>query len=256
MLRIAEWGLQIVVLWVVAGLYARGANFDTASYFHRVSIVSLWTALLLAGGYMLNTFTDRHADALESDRASTHPALVLTLSLAFIVAGLFAMWRFEPSTAVRCIAFAQVAVLFAYTVPGPRLKERGWAGLVAAAVFQRVPGFLAVVLAFRVDGARALALVVWLIVLGFLFIMEHQIEDFATDRRAAVRTWAARVGIERARVATRRAYRWFGLASVGCAVVLAVTGDGAASLFAALGLLGFGAATVALFRLRYASSTG
>jgi chlorophyll synthase len=254
-LRAGEWGVQMLLLAIVAAVYYGTIDAGVAAYAAAVSRVALWTVFLLAGMYVFNDYCDRRADAHKPSfprDAAAHPRRTLILAVALSTAGLALAGVLAPRPAVRILAGAQLLAGIAYSAPPVRLKERGWWGVLTAALVQRIPTFWMVVLAFPVSAAAAWTLTAWLAVAGLLFILEHQIEDLDADAAAGVRTLAAALGRERARRLVTRCYRAFVPVTAAAAAIIAFAGGFVAGgvILAAAGTL-----LLVLLRRRYASGT-
>ena len=256
-LRVDEWGVQLLILWVVAAVYYGSSGAALAPYVRQVGLVSVWSAFILAGVYVLNDYFDRRQD-IEKPRferiAAERPAAALAVSIVFTAIGLLLAVMLAPNSWIKLVAAVQIAALVAYSAAGVRLKERGWLGILTPAVFQRIPAFLMVALAFPGAAHHAAALGIWLLTMGFLFIFEHQIEDWESDRRSGVRTWAVTAGRSRAARACRLSYGVFWGASAVAAENFASTARRPEAFGSAALLLATSAVFTVLLRRRYASN--
>lgn len=253
-LRVADWGVQLLLLWGLALVYHAGSGLAALPFVRHLAAVSAGTAVLMAGAYLFNNWCDRDADrhkARHDALAQRRPGLVLALAGACLGGGPVLLWLLARSPAVAAVGAAQAAVAVLYSLPGPRLKERGRWGLVAATLAQRVPALVMLALGFPVRAATLAALLGWTTVVGLLFIVEHQLEDLRTDSRTGVRTWAAGAGRLRAQRARQRLYGVFGLVNLAAAAAVALAAPGAAGVAAAVFLLAGGATLRTLGQRRY-----
>jgi 4-hydroxybenzoate polyprenyltransferase len=235
-LRVPDWGVQLLIGPVVAFVYWRVAGLAAGPFTLQVLKVTLWSVVYLAGGYMVNNHCDRFADRRKT-RPQSGPGLsprhTLLLAAGGVVASLGALPLLFPQAPVRAVGAAAVAAGLAYSLPWPRLKERSWLGMLTAAVTQRLPAFLMTVLAFPDQPAALLALAAWLVVLGLVFILEHQLADRADDLGAGVRTWATGRGRMAGQLARHRLYRVYRWATLGAGLILLATAPGWSGLTAA-----------------------
>lgn len=253
-LRIGEWGVQVILLWLVAAVYFGVAGVELRPFAQHLVRVTLWTGLLMAGGYMINDFHDRREDRGKRTRRSLvqrRPWLVYALGLCSLATGMVLIVLSAPTTGIVVVAGIQVAGGLAYSMPGTRLKERGVWGLLAAATLQRIPSFLMFVLAFPRRPLAVAALLAWLLVVGLIFILEHQLLDLRHDRAASVRTWVTERGRLEAQELRHRLYLWLTAATCFAAAAMAIAAPGTRGLRAALLTLGLGGLAHFLLAHRY-----
>jgi len=241
-LRIGDWGVQLLLLWFASLVYFLVSHVDPVRFVAHLSLVSLWSSLLLMGGYLINNYCDRFEDrgkGYREPRVQDEPGKVLFIGIICLVCAAVILVSMSPNRSIVVVGAVQIAGGLAYSLPGPRLKERGGWGMLTAAAMQRIPGFLMVVLAFPPRAAAAMAMTVWFLVVGLVFILEHQLADLADDKRAGVRTWATVRGRLRTQRARYRMYRVFGMVSVATAVAILVETPTRSGLFSSLLLVGF-----------------
>lgn len=116
-------------------------------------------------------------------------------------------WLLLPSSpAVWILLGLELALLVGYSVPPVRAKERGALALVFDASYAYVVPIALTFAAFgqqdvgSVDDLTPLVVtsMAWAFVTGLRGIAFHQIDDLDDDRVAGTRTWAVRLGRERA----------------------------------------------------------
>jgi 4-hydroxybenzoate polyprenyltransferase len=172
-----------------------------------------------AFGYWLNDWSD-----IAEDRAAGKVNRVASLTLPQRWAGLgltvgvailpwLAGWL--PLTPLTLgFLVAEAAVFMAYSLPPIRLKKRGFAGVLADALYAH-----ALPLAFAgatmqsvgdtlpdgqpPEAALWLSGLTWSLCLGLRNILTHQLADAANDRRSGTRTFVVRVGVRLARALRR-----------------------------------------------------
>lgn len=253
--RAREWGVQLIILWLITAVYYGTAAVDLPRYVMQVARVTVWSAFILAGAYVFNDYCDRRADSVRTGSAHTpslRPRATLLLAVASCSIGVALAFRLAGDSRVRFLVILQVLAGLAYSLPPVRLKERGWAGVAAPALFQRLPNFWMVALAFPVATRGALAVSVWLALTGLLFIVEHQLEDIDADRGSGVKTLAIDRGWAWTQRAVSIAYRLF--VAVGAVAALALALDGGRSVAAGLGIAACSLLLAGLLRRRYASN--
>lgn len=242
-LRIGEWGVQLILLWLAAVAYFPVAGVAAAAYLTHLARVSLWTALLVCGGYLINDVHDRVQDRGKRPRdslAQRRPRLVYGMGLGSLAAGMTSIVLSAPGSAIVTVAAVQAAGGLAYSVPGIRLKERGVWGVVTAATLQRIPSFLMFVMPFPARPAATAAMLAWFLVVGLIFIVEHQLSDFRHDRSAGVRTWATDHGQLVARQALHRLYRLFTMVNWATAAAMFAAAPGLRGALSGALLFGLG----------------
>lgn len=187
-----------------------GTGYATAVVVHErplalaPQLALLIVAVSLAATFasVLNDLTDRAVDrrAGKLNRLEGWSRSWCAAALAAPVAGgailAIAAYRHDP----RSLAlFAGIYVAFAlYSAPGPRLKCRGAAGMLAdAAGAHLLPTLLAAFTVFhasarQVDPAWMAAAGCWALALGIRGAIWHQLSDLRADSRTGVRTFALR----------------------------------------------------------------
>ena len=190
--RVPCWGIQLPIHWVVAAAYFFTIDVSAAAYLTETLRISSWLALFLPAAYLSNDFFDRHDDIYKrgsehdtvapdnpsARRAGAHAAVKLALAMFLTTAGVGLVYHQSDSAGIRLIAWVMVLGSVAYSAPGLRLKERGLAGVLTAASLQRIPALVMQVLCFPANGSSAAVLSVWLLVMGVIFIIEHQLGIF------------------------------------------------------------------------------
>jgi 4-hydroxybenzoate polyprenyltransferase len=158
----------------------------------RTLLVLLTVVLWAAFGYGINEIADRTHDARagRTSRATAlgrAPLAAFLLGTAVLAVGSSLLW--SEGLAVPVVVAAGLALAVAYSVPPVRLKERGAAGVVAGGAAQWTAPIL--VLAIASPGAEGASLVALSVALGIRWLLVHQLQDAAADRRAQVRTFVS-----------------------------------------------------------------
>ena len=174
--------------------------------------LSCCTILGIAGfGYFLNDYTDREEDRLagKANVTSTLRPLALWALLAFLLCLAVAPWALYfpmDGTSLGLLA-AEFGLFLLYSAPPIRLKERGFAGVLADAGYAHVVPALLAAHTFALLGTLEPApllpylvcLGIWQAVVGLRNIVLHQAGDHAKDLATGTRTWATATGLARVR---------------------------------------------------------
>ncbi len=185
-------------------LFTGGAPFAQSVTAIVCALLTIWG---IAGlGYLSNDMFDREADREAGRRngaAELSPGrLALTFAL-LLAAGLGPWVLYFPVDAVSAsLLAAEAALLLAYSAPPVRLKDKGWMGAAADALYAHVtPALLAAytfhALTGRVYGdfgAFAAALAGWQFFQGLRNILTHQLSDADNDRASGSATFVTRHG--------------------------------------------------------------
>ena len=240
---------------MVSLVYFLAIDPEPWRFVRELTIVCACQTLLLAGGYLANDYFDRHRDRLDPRRlpmSESGARARATASILLLGAGLVTAHALGSAPSTPAIAWGQVMLGLAYSIPGARLKERGAIGLVAAALLQRLPAFAMIVLAFPAHLAVAALLGSWLSVLGLVTILEHQMNDESADRAAGVRTWCVARGWSAALRVRSALYRVFAANTLVVAAFLAWSPGAVRGIVSAIIMLviGFGFVILAPRRFR------
>lgn len=154
-------------------------------------------ALVGFAAYLLNDFFDRKQDARSGKLNMAelfHPVLILILALVFFAIG-FSM-VYHISIPAFYILNLQFVLLMLYSLPGVRLKERGFAGVVSDALYAHLVPIL-VLLALLCeetmpDQKACLLLLMFGFFLGLRDILLHQVDDIEKDRVSGTQTFAVK----------------------------------------------------------------
>ena len=191
--RLRDWIVQLPLVVVPAAVYAFTTVANARDFWISCAwVIAIQTPLVMAG-YVVNDLCDARADREKRGGALPSPRerrAQWALAAVATLAGLALSMALPP--APRLAIWAMTLAGFAYSLPGIRLKERGALGLFAAASLQRLPAFALVIPWPLRDPALAILLGFWLLGIGLVFILEHQVADVDADRRAGVCTWTAR----------------------------------------------------------------
>lgn len=170
---------------------------------------SFATIFGIAGfGYLSNDYTDREQDV----KAGKFNALVsmqswqIVLLLLFFLSAAILPWVFFfPMDAISGgLLGAEFLLFILYAVPPFRLKERGWPGALADALYAHtVPAILAGY-TFYLLGDQTYPYLVpllamlggWQLMLGLRNILLHQLKDYDNDQQSETRTWVTKMGPE------------------------------------------------------------
>jgi hypothetical protein len=225
------WGHKLVS--ILCGFLLTLAMLGEAVAPHALALLVVLAAMIPGAAYVsiVNDVTDIGADAAagKANRMAGQPRAVRAFALALSIAvGLCFAWIWRDQTALlACYAAAWLSFTL-YSVAPVRLKQRGFAGVLAdGAGAQLFPTLTAGLAAFAAAGATPDplwlgALALWALAYGIRGNLAHQLGDRSADRRAQVATFAAR----RPRISTERvaARIVFPLELAGLATMLALLG--------------------------------
>ena len=164
----------------------------------------LWLVCFFAAAYLVNDLSDRACDLRAGKHRPAHD-LGVTRAWAVVVAHLlvsgvavFLLGSEQPLLTGLGLVVSYL-LLFTYSLPPLRWKERGVAGLFVAAASQRVAPMVVLAAALpRLD-----AVTLWMMALALLqgvrWILIHQVQDMGADDQAQVQTWALQRGADLAR---------------------------------------------------------
>ncbi|UCC44609.1 MAG: UbiA prenyltransferase family protein [Candidatus Zixiibacteriota bacterium] len=215
--RIREWGVHLLVLVVVSMSCYSVTDERLFSYFYFLGLVSLHYGCMLAFCYLLNDRTDRIVDLdqgkKKSSRELSHRQLA-TILASLLVIGVGAIMYITVSLGIMVLVVLQIIVAIVYSIKPVRLKERGIWGILAAAIIQRVPAFTIFATLISLNVIVYIYICFWLSLLGLIFILEHQIEDWYGDQNLSVKTYVVTIDIDAGRRLRRHVYLAFLLYAV------------------------------------------
>ncbi|HRI27001.1 MAG TPA: UbiA family prenyltransferase [Chitinophagales bacterium] len=161
---------------------------------------------IAAFGYFVNDYADIQQDAQAGKPNSvaklTTVQRITVLSITLLVA--LVPWLYLPLTPLNApFLAAQFGLFMAYSLPPLRLKERGFAGILADALYAHVnPAVLAALTFYLLIPApfgqlpAYLALLAgWQLLWGLGNILHHQTQDAQADAAAGAKTFALQTGI-------------------------------------------------------------
>lgn len=174
---------------------------------HEVQLQNLVLLLPLGGffvslasfGYMLNDYSDKFVDRI-SGRENVMDslnnwqeilALVSALSIGLVVFIPFYQYKLATIT----LFFSYLSSVLYSTYPF-RLKEKGIWGIICVSLSQRVFPILIVFAIFEHFRLDTLIFSIISFLIGFRWILVHQLLDRNKDMQANVRTFAASEGLE------------------------------------------------------------
>ena len=193
------WNYKVPLLISFPYLWISLGRVELADSLLYVAL-SFCTILGIAGfGYLTNDLGDRSQDRLiNKENATTNLSngKILALFILFLLMALMP-WFLFPKVNVSFYLLASELVLFTmYAFPPFRLKERGWLGVLADALYAHVVPSVLASLTFFLMGTEEYSffrificfLVCWQILLGIRNILLHQLKDVFDDHIAGVST--------------------------------------------------------------------
>jgi len=257
--RVREWGVHVLVLGVVSLCCFSVSDVALVNYVFSLSVVSLHYGSMQAFCYMLNDWTDRQTDLRQGKKkwsrgfSGGEITAILTGLLAIAAGAILYLTR---SPAILTLVVLGLIVSIAYSVKPWRLKERGKWAILAAAIVQRVPAFVILAILVSMDVKICVYVSVWLSLLGFIFILEHQVEDCRSDHQQGVKTLVAERGIEVGLRLRRAAYIAFLLWAIvpGLLLLVRVAGPSIKASFV-VPMTSFSLLGAVLLRIRYSGNS-
>lgn len=214
----------------------------------RIPFAALWReagfallALVVCASYVsvLNDLTDATEDRASGkpDRwngSTLGPVLCL---LACIAAGTGVLLALRNDPLLACLYLLSWLSFALYSLPPIRLKLRGvWGVLADACGAHLFPALFAVLLIYRWTPREApsgwtIAVALWSLAAGMRGILWHQLEDFVSDERIGLRTFA---GLHGPAAAQRVGVIAFFVEAAAFAAMLWLTRNGLAACLLAL----------------------
>jgi len=171
-IRVKEW-LDKLVLVLAASYMAAGPVIE-------LLYLSVYLVLLYSYGYLLNSYCDRDAKLFRSTKS-----LLLALAVLLMVMPLLAM-----NSCAFFVGLLTFLLATLYSMPPVRLKARSFLGLSAALAQYPLPFALFECVTRSIN----YAVIAYLLLLGVIKLMVHQLEDYDADRKAEIRTMAVAAG--------------------------------------------------------------
>lgn len=209
MLKIHKWWSShfVVMLGVIYQILAISPTPPPVSTFlATLGVFTLASIGIASFGQLLNDATDVRQDV----RSGTHNLVAANstwrtqfLFLAVLVVGIVPWFWLPVTPAIVVMLAAEYALFIMYSVPPVRLKDRGFGGPVADALYGYVvPTTVAALVFTKLAGGEPL----WMFLLvlfawGFLYglgqIIHHQLLDEPRDRAEGIRTFVVAQGWSR-----------------------------------------------------------
>lgn len=162
------------------------------------------TAIASFGHFLTDAF-DVEEDRVLGKRNLWAPMspVARTILLAVLFLAAWLPWFGMPGGLVLLALIAlQFLMFFLYAAPPVRLKERGLPGIAADAMYAHMlPALWTLVPFSGIAGVRApwwliAFLAAWSLAVGMRHLLQHQVAQLDSDRKARVRTFAVRNGRE------------------------------------------------------------
>lgn len=166
----------------------------SSNEFLPIEVFTLLLSYLLTGvgAFLVNDFFDRNADAKSAKPNLTQGSNPIILWAIIIVC--FSVSYFLIafiSQAASLLLLTQLGLVFAYSVPGIRLKSRAIIGIVTDALYAYVvPLFiLFAVYGVHLNEPKSLFLLCFNFFIGIRDIVLHQLKDVANDKLSGINTF-------------------------------------------------------------------
>lgn len=202
-------------------LFSLAANLQANSIL--TIAVKLLPAYLLVGisGYFLNDLFDKKTDEISkkfniSTVINKYLLVFIIIILGFI--GIYLLLTISKKATI--ILIFQFLMLLGYSVPYIRLKEKGFLGLIADAIYAHViPG---IILLCVLQEFIIIPLTLWFLFGNFLFLLGlrditiHQLEDVEKDIQSNVETYA----VKNQKTIYNQIHNWSILAAISLCALL------------------------------------
>ncbi len=187
--------------------------WDTFIYLPPALITILGIGIL---GHLINDFfdlsSDKQANKMNRLENKSFFEILAYLFFSFLLA--FTPWLVLPvDNWVIIMLIVEVILLILYAIPYIRLKERGFLGLVTDSLYAYVVPPILAFYTFSMLGISSfeftyftLFAFLWLFFAGVYNLAIHQIEDFDNDSISQTKTWAVKIGKERAFVISKKLF--------------------------------------------------
>jgi hypothetical protein len=119
-------------------------------------------------------------------------------------------WFYLPFDNISVVLLIVELILFGlYVLPPVRLKERGFLGILADALYaQVIPCFLAAYTYLKLTekpilkSSLIIVFIFWLLIVGIRNIIKHQVDDFKNDINSSTQTFVIKYGMKSAKTIT------------------------------------------------------
>ncbi|MFN8295422.1 MAG: UbiA family prenyltransferase [Chitinophagales bacterium] len=175
-------------------------------------IVSILLSIGIAGiGYAFNDYHDYHDDIINNKQnlfLKFSKMQGILLVFFFVILSVFPWFILPFDKLSLLLIFTEIILFVVYTLPPFRLKERGFAGVIADALYaQVIPCILATYTYSKIEKGISFQYIfiwnyiIWLIIVGSRNIINHQIHDFDNDMNTQTSTFVTNYGKEKAKKA-------------------------------------------------------
>ncbi len=207
-------------------LAAVGAARPSWAGFASAGRLLLSIALYGSWGVVLNDYVDRDLDAAAGKRTGIEdvPTWQVALLLALLPAIGFLLVPNPFSRPLAPILLASCYVLaLAYSAPaGHRLKEKGIWGFAADVILEKSLPSLVLFASFDYLGVDAVIVAAFGASIGAFTLALHQVQDYESDLKEGVRTWAVNAGKEQVIRVYRRLFLPFFFASAALVFAMVI----------------------------------
>lgn len=182
--------------FIFVALYIVGFNLSFSVSEH---ILYMFLSFLLAFGiggigYLINDFTDLKLDTIANKRnlfLMFKKRAILIIAFFCIVCSIWP-WLVFPFTKMSILLlFAEIGLFVLYSCQPFRLKERGVWGLIADSFYAHLIPFVFAFYTYSMIKLPQFAVepyhiigIIWVFIVGFRNILNHQIEDLDNDKKS------------------------------------------------------------------------
>lgn len=207
-LRLSKpWKYKVPLLISFPYFIALHGNLSHDDFLY--SIIASYTTIIgfLGIAYLNNDLSDRKQDklALKDNSLKSKPKWQIALLYVLFTILAFYPWKFLPLDSISLgLIVLELSLFYLYSFPPFRLKEKGFLGIIADALYAHViPAILAswtfyllIEKSYSQFYPFLICLAVWQFCSGVRNIISHQIKDYENDLKSETKTWLVAKGIE------------------------------------------------------------
>ena len=193
-IRLNDWVIHILIFIFCGGIYAFSFTKIPTGYWHTFAYLIILQFFLYPFTYTLNDYCDYESDKIKWQKKDKRPKRIsLSIPIIFLLLTfIFNFFNFNKT--VFLLVLFIVIISYAYSATPIKLKTKGIYGVLSASLGQRVPFFLALTLQYEINTVPLVFLTTYIVITGFLFILNHQLEDYVFDELNRFNTFVKSTG--------------------------------------------------------------
>ncbi len=184
-----------------------GLMSENHRFLNDFFLFSFFIFIYGSSNHIINDYFDLEVDMKagkkntfeELDKKATYSLLTVAIG-SLLLFGAYSSTQFPNGLLFFIVLILSLTLNFSYSIPPVRLKNRGILGIIAVPIMEVIFPVLLLLLAFdylyRVD---SLIILVYSILLGLHFIIQHQIEDYDADYKSSIKTYVVEAGLEKSK---------------------------------------------------------